>query len=375
MAEFMQLMENWDGYVALRERQAKYSDSAVASALDLLLNTGRMSSHRHEYLIREAITTSDFPGLFGFIIDRQLMAKYSAWVPNWRAYCATGLLPNFNQAEYHKVSGNDEYLPLVPEKTGYPAIVPVNGHYHRQVFKHGRSFDISWEAQINDLLQAFADIPERFATAAVRTVARDVTNIYASVGGPDASLFGAPIADVDGANVTNQGILALSVTNLGTTLGLMVAQADANGEPISVRGVHLVVPPALELLARSILTSAVVQQTGSATPVPTVNVIAQMGIQLHVDPYLPIVDASANHDGTWYLFADPSQGKAMQMDFLRGHEQPEVCMKASNKVSTSGAAISAFDGDFESDNTQYRVRVVHGGVALDPRYAYAQVHV
>lgn len=373
MAEFMPLMENWDGFVSLREKQAKFSESAVASALELLLNTGRMASHRHEYLIREAITTSDFPALFGFIVDRQMMAKYSAWVPNWRAYCATGLLPNFNQAEYHKVSGNDEYLPLVPEKTGYPAIAPVNGHYHRQVFKHGRSFDISWEAQINDILNAFSDLPERFATAAIRTVARDVTDTFASAAGPDVALFGAPIADVDGANVTNLGVLALDVTNLAITLELMAMQRDANLEPISVRGVHLVVPPALELLARSILTSTLIQ-AGAALPVPTVNVIAQMGIQLHVDPYLPIVDTSGNRNGTWYLFADPSQGKAMQMDFLRGYENPDICMKASDRVSVSGAAVSPMDGDFASDNTAYRVRIIHGGAAFDPRYAYAQVH-
>ena len=380
--EFLQLMENWNGFAVLKE-QRRFSEAAVAQTLDLLLNTDRLRTHRHEYLLREAIQTADFPALFGFVIDRQMLAKYSAWIPNWRAYCATGTLPNFNVAQYHKVYGNDEYLPRVPERAPYPETVQGTGFYPRQVFKHGRAFGISWEAQINDILRAFQDIPERFATAAARTVARDVTSIFSSPAGPNPALFGAPIVDVDGQNVVNQGNLALDITNLQTTLDLMSRQTDPNGEPILVRGVHLVVPPPLEFTARSILNSAYVQNVDLAgaanavptayVPLPVANVVAQYGLQLHVDPYLMVVDRTPTNDSTWYVFADPAQGKAMQMDFLAGHESPEVCMKMSNKIATAGGMVSPFDGDFETDNTEYRVRIVHGGAALDPRFAYAQV--
>lgn len=380
--EFLQLMENWNGYAVLNDHRRRFSETAVARTLELLLNTGGLASHKHEYLLREAITTSDFPALFGFVIDRQLLAKYSAWVPNWRAYCAVGTVPNFNVAQAHKVYGNDEYLPRVAERGPYPQTVQGTGFYSRQVFKHGRSFGISWEAQINDLLRAFQDIPDRFATAAVRTLARDVTSIYAAAAGPNPALFGAPIADVDGQNVTNLGVLPLTIPNLQTTLDLMTRQTDPNGEPILVRGVHLVVPPTLEFTARGILNSSFVQQVDTAgganalvptfVPLPVANVVAQYGLQLHVDPYLMVVDQSATNDTTWYVFADPAQGKAMQMDFLAGHEAPEICMKVSNKMTTGGGAVSPFEGDFETDNTEYRVRIVHGGVAMDPRFGYAQ---
>ena len=74
------------------------------------------------------------------------------------------------------------------------------------------------------------------------------------------------------------------------------------------------------------------------------------------------------------MFADASLGRAVQVDFLTGHESPEICMKTSNKVSGGGGVVSPFDGDFDSDDVQYRVRHVVGGTHLDPRYAYAQVH-
>jgi len=135
----------------------------------------------------------------------------------------------------------------------------------------------------------------------------------------------------------------------------------------------------LEYTARQILTSGVkmwVDQAGgagAAIPYPMTNVIPQLGIQLHVDPYLPVVDATATDDTTWYLFGDPAQGAAMEFGYLRGHETPEICMKASDKVSIGGGAISPMEGDFATDNIFYRVRMVKGTCQLDGRFAYAQV--
>jgi hypothetical protein len=375
MPEFLQLIENWNGYAPVSK--ARFSESDVAGVLDLISNRDRMPAHRHEFMLREAITTSDFPELFGFTLEREILARYRVITADWRAYCAVGTLPNFNAAEMHKVQGNDTLLPLVAQKGEYLVSPVTQAKYSRQVFKRGRQFDISWEALINDALSAFSSIPERFAEAVTYTRAYNVTDLHTSVTGPDTGLYGTPIADVDGQNVTNLGALALTIANLETTMQLMSAQTDVNGRPLGIRGKHLVVPPALEFAARAILTSALKQWTevgaGGGIPVPTANVVPQMGLQLHVDPLLPVIDASGDVNTTWYLFADPSSGKAIQMDFLRGHEDPEIAMKASDKVSVGGGSINPFDGDFATDNIFYRVRDVHGGAKLDPRYTYAQI--
>jgi len=375
MAEFLSLMEGWDGYAPVGRGQP--SEAAVGRALELLTNAKRLPTHRHEYLLKEAITTSDFPDLFGFVLERDILARYRAALADWRSYCAVGMLPNFNAARMHKVQGQDTRLDRVVEKGEYLVAPMSDAYYTRQLYKYGRQFDISWESLVNDALGAMSDIAQRFADAAIRTEAFQVTSLYAAVAGPNGALFGAPIADVDGQNVTNQGVLPLTIANLETTLELMAAQTDVNGEPIAVRGIHLVVPPPLEFTARQILTSTLKMWTesagGAATPYPTTNVISQMGIQLHVDPYLQVVDQSATNDTTWYLFADPAQGKAMQMDFLSGYEAPEICMKASDKVAMGGGLISPFTGDFATDNVLYRVRHILGGTQLDPRFAYAQV--
>lgn len=380
MDKFLTLMETWDGYTPVARQ---FSEAAVGRAMELLTNAKRMPSHRHQYLLREAITTSDFPDLFGFIIERDILARYRAVVADWRTYCAVGTMPNFNIGEEHKVQGQDERLDRVAEKGEYLVTPMHDAHYHRRVYKYGRQFDISWEALVNDALRAMRNIPQKFADACIRTEAFQVTSLYAAAAGPNPLLFGAPIVDVDTGAVTNLGALPLTIANLETTLSLMAMQVDINGEPIAVRGVHLVVPPLLEFTARQILTSAMkmwVDPAGAANavastfaPMPMTNVLPQMGIQLHIDPYLPVVDVSGNRNGTWYVFGDPAQGAAMQMDFLSGYEEPEICMKASDKVAVTGAPLSPFSGDFATDNVFYRVRHVLGGTQLDPRFAYAQV--
>ncbi len=374
MPDVLELIENWRGYSPVSAQ--RFSEANVSQFLDLLSNRERMPAHRHRYLMEEAITTSDFPNLLGFTLEREILARYRAAIPEWRAYCKTGIMPNFNAGEMHKVQGNDVLLPRVAQKGEYLVSPVDDSQYARRVFKYGRQFDISWEALVNDALSAFDDIPERFAESVTYTRAYNVTDLFVSATGPDAGLFGAPIADVDGQNVTNLGTLALTIANLETTMTLMAAQTDINGRPLGIRGAHLVVPPALEFTARAILTSALKQWTevgaGAGIPVPTTNVIPQMGLTLHVNTLLPVIDLTGASGTTWYLFADPSQGKAMQMDFLRGHEDPEIVMKASDKVLTGGGATSPFDGDFATDNVFYRVRDVHGGTKLDPRYAYAQ---
>lgn len=376
MSEFLTLMEGpgeWDGWNSVRG--ARTDPAALSHAIDLLENKAGWAPHRWKYAVREAITTSDFPRLFTQILDREVLARYKIWVADWKAYFSVRTLRDFRTVTRERVVGNDNRLPEVTEKGEY-LVTPVSECYDEySLKKYGRQFDISWEATINDYLGAFEDLPPRFANAAIRTEAFNATSTFVDVNGPHTLLFGNPIVDCT-QSVVNVGTLALTIGNLETTLELMAAQTDSQGEPIMVRGVHLVVPPALEFTARQILTSGLKMWTDDAGGVlvasPTTNVVSQVGLVLHVDPYIPVINTAGNQATTWYLFADPSQGAAMEFGYLRGHETPEICMKSSDKVSMGGGDLSPFSGDFATDNIFYRVRIVKGSTQLDPRFAYAQ---
>ena len=156
----------------------------------------------------------------------------------------------------------------------------------------------------------------------------------------------------------------------------MSNQRDYDNEPIAIDGFDVVIPPdkwkaALEATSPAALIATGLSATNAKERDTSANVTAMLPITLHVNPYLPIIDTT--HGTTaWYVFAKLSNGAAVQMNFLRGHESPELCMKNSDKLSLGGGPISAMEGDFQNDSAYWRVRHIMGGAVIDPRFAYAQ---
>jgi hypothetical protein len=370
--ELLETLKSWDGYQAISEiKKPEGYDARLKEVVDLLSNTKGLAPHRHEFLLREALTTSDFPYLFGDVLDRQVLASYKAVDPVWKAIVKTGRVPRiFPQIGGYRfaITGGDQYLAEVAEKGEYLASERNELRDAVYVKKYGRQFDISWEALINDDLGALQDTPARFAMAAVRTEHRLVTTAYAN----DIGTHGAGnIYDNATAGQINAYNIALTIANLELNVQRLQAFLDANGEPIMNRAKYLVVPPALEFTARQILTSTFKswhyggddEAFATAGPMPTTNVIAQAGLTLIVDPYLAVINATT-YPNSWYLFADPADIAVIEVDYLTGHERPEICMKASDKVSIGGGLIGPMEGDFATDNVFYRVREVFGANKL-----------
>lgn len=358
-------LEEVAGFLSNRERGISIPLARITEANDLIYNSmyqGKLvAPHVREFLIKEALTTSDFPYLFGDVLDRQVLASYKAVEPVWKAFVKMSTVRDFRDAYRFAMTGGDQYLEEVGEKGEYLASERGEEKFTLNVKKYGRQFDISWESLINDDLGALRDTPERFARAAVRTEHRIATGLYAG----NAVLYGHG----------NRSANPLTIANLETGLQYMDALTDANGEPILNSAKFLVVVPALRLTAKQILTSTqkmwVYRGDTDAGPtaMPMANVVSQEGLTLIVDKYLPILDTVSDEEA-WYLFADPKDIAALEMAHLRGHERPEVCMKASNKVTLGGGAIGPMSGDFESDNVFYRVRICFGGCRLDWRATY-----
>ncbi|MDD4986147.1 MAG: Mu-like prophage major head subunit gpT family protein [Dehalococcoidales bacterium] len=369
---FAETIKEAERYFTNREMGRQFTDEQIKECVDLLNNAKGLSPHRREFLIREALTTSDFPYLFGDVLDRQVLAAYKAVDPVWKLFTRSGKVPRiYPQTGGYRfaMTGGDQYLAEVAEKGEYLASERTETRYPVYVKKYGRQFDISWEALVNDDLGALQDTPERFARAAIRTEHRLVSGVYV------ADLVAA--ANLYAAGNANSGALPLTIANLENSIEAMMAFVDANGEPIMNRPKYLVVGPGLEFTARQILTSTTkmwVESPGAGAavrPFPTSNVVSQFGLELVVDPYIPIY--APNAVLSWFLFADPKDIAAMETDRLIGHENPEICMKASDKVAISGAPMSPMSGDFATDNVFYRVRDVFGCNRLDWRATYGQL--
>lgn len=371
---FEETIKEAQGFFTNREAGRRYTAEQIKECVDLLSNAKGYPPHWREFLIREALTTSDFPYLFGDVLDRQVLAQYKATESTWKKYVKVStvsrLYPQVGGYRFAITSG-DQRLDEVPEKGEYLASTRAETRYALYVKKYGRQYDISFEAIINDDLDALTDTPQRFAKAALRTEQYAVINQYADDDGTHAA---GNLYDKTTANEINGSVNLLTIANLEGGLEAMAGWRDAGGSPILNRAKYLVVPPALEMTARQILTSAAKTWTesagGGAVAYPITNVVAQMGLELIVEPWLPICDAT-NGDTAWYLFADPGDIAALEAGYLRGHERPEICMKASDKVTVGGGAITPMSGDFATDNIFYRVRHCFGICELDWRATYA----
>ena len=372
--ELMELTKGWDSFAPVRGNRGEEYEGRLVETINLLTNSRGLAPHQAEYLLREALTTSDFPLLFGDILDRQMVAAYKAVDPVWKLFSkGRSTVKDFRVAHDYLISGGDQILAEVAEKGEYLASERTELRYEISVKKRGRQFDISWESLINDDLNALKDTPTRFARAASRTEHRLISALYANDVGTHTEGAGGELYQTG----VNSAAGLLTIANLETGFETMAEMTDLGGEPIFNRPKFLVVPPALEMTARQILTSTIKswhyggdsEAFATAGPMPTTNVIEQLGLILVIDPYLPIVDTS-NGDTGWYLFSDPNDIAAIGYAWLAGHEQPEIVMKASDKVSVTGAPVGPMAGDFDTDNVFYRVRHVFGVAAYDWRATY-----
>lgn len=314
----------------------------------------------------EAMTTSDFPILLQSTLDGYLQAQYAQTQKTWTSWCRRGTVQDFRTSYVYKIWGGAR-LQKIGELGEYPATSMSEGRYPRTIDEYGRVMKISWKSIINDRLGAFRDLGSVLLAWAIEEETRLASGLLAISSGPNTALFGATVSDAaDAQAVTNKGSLALSIANLETTVALVRSQTNKNGSPITLNPKYLIVPPALEMTARNILSSATVIAPSGKQGAN--NVIPQIGLELVVDPFLPILDTTKG-GATWYLVCAPSgNGAALaEMTFLAGREAPQVRMKASNVEGGS-----PYDGSFENKTVEFRVEHLMGANPLDPRCAYAQ---
>ncbi|MCI0550524.1 MAG: Mu-like prophage major head subunit gpT family protein [Anaerolineae bacterium] len=333
---------------------------------------------RPMYHLQEAMTTSDFPFLFGDILDRQILAAYREWPTTWQNYAKRGRVRDFRTAKRFGVYGADQVLgAVVGQKGEYPyEEINEDTPFSLSVSKYGRKIRFGWETMINDDLDALKDQPERLGRAARRSEEKYTTQLFVDASGPHASFYTGgnknQIITANGAATNNP---ALSIAALQDGFKVLAAIKDQNGEPIVIETVELVVPPALEITALNILNALQIEITeaGGTSAQKLIAVNWMKGrTRLNVNPYIPIVASTANGSTSWFLFANPDNGRpALEVAFLIGHEEPEVFMKVPNQVRVGGGAPDVMDGDFETDSIEHKLRHVFGGTRMDPKMTVA----
>ena len=331
---------------------------------------------RPVYHLQEALGTADFPLLFGDIIDRQLLANYRETPFSYRNYVKVGSVPDFRAVKRFAMNGAEAVLPAVGQQSEYPEVKLSDSVFQYSVGKYGKKIPFDWETMINDDLDAIKDIPARFGRAARRTEEKFATTLFVDVNGPIAGFYNTAnknrIHTENGASVNNP---ALSIQGLQDGILVLDSQLDFDGEPIVIDAVELVIPQSLRIVAENILNSTElwINLAASATTQQLHTQNWMRGkVRLSINYYIPRVASTANGGTSWFLFANPEVSRpAIEMGFLRGHEEPEIFVKDPNAMRIGGGTASPMDGDFDTDSIQYKVRHVMGGTLIDPKATVA----
>lgn len=385
MSEFLELLETLraedasvsrlfgDAGQSLRRtnRNSPRYVRALAEAAELV--AGVYSGRRPMYHFQEAMSTDDFPLLFGDILDRQLLGQYTEWSTQWTMIARRSTVRDFRTVKRFAVDGAESILDKVNPGSEYPEAALSEAKYEYSVSKYGRRVPLLWEAFVNDDLDGLRGIPDRLAKAARMSEEKFVTGLYAGSTGPNGTFFAS-----GNKNVVTSGTLnpALSITSLETALTVIWAQKDADGNPIMTGPLRLVVPPALSVTARNILNATEIRVgKGSGTSTDQItakNWMAGEIAELVVNPWLPII-STTNGNTSWYLFSDPGVGRpAVEVGFLRGNETPALFVKSPDAMRVGGGGlVSPEEGDFDTDGINYRVRHVFGGTLMEPKAAFA----
>jgi hypothetical protein len=314
-------------------------------------------------VLQEAMSTSDFPILFADVLDRQMLGFYKATQPTWEKYCRKGTVPDFRNVKRFAVDGAEAVLGKVPELTEYPERALEESKDEYSVFKYGSRIDLSWEAMINDDLDAFRRTPERLALAARRTEQKFATELFVGKKGPNETLY------TSGRKNLLQGGPTLSLESLQKALTVLSEARDNDGEPILVDMVYLVVPPALQVVAENILHATQLNISGAAAGAAANSELwtqnwMRSRFELVVEPYLPVVASEENANTQWYLIASPSIGRPVaEVGFLRGYEQPSLYERAPTARRVGGGG--EVNESFTDDSLAWRIRHVIGGTRLE----------
>lgn len=368
------------GFVtSLTQSRARRDQTANPRYRRALLETVRLidrvrAGSLPAFWLQEAMSTSDFALLFGDVLDRQVLGFFAEQPQVFRNFMKVGTVPDFRTVQRYSVTGGEGQLLEVKEGGEYKAASLTAAKLGVSVKKYGRRMPFTFEAIVNDDLNQLTDTPRRFARSARRTESKFATSMYVGSTGPLTSLYTAgnknQIKIANGAVADNP---PLSLAGLQDGLTVLANMKDDDGEPIVIEAVHLVVPPELEQTALTILNAReIIVGADSAATRMTVDNWMRNRVKLSVDWYIPVI-ATTNGKTSWFLFADAKSDRpAIEFDYLRGYEQPQLFMKSPNAVRVGGGGlIDPFQGSFDDDTLDYKIRHIFGGGPIEPKATVA----
>lgn len=338
-----------------RTETVNISEADKKECVDFLRYLKTQPADYASYRIREALTTSDFPTLFGKVVEDILISNYTNSQPIWNQIAALRVVrqPGVNADQRDFLA--DVNIEQIPEGGQYPVGDATTDSWSIQINKYGGRFNLTLETILRDVFNALDDVAPRLA---YKMRAHEETLVLSQIfgaGGLNSTTF-------DGTNTLASNPV-LSRENLNAAIEQLVVQNDRNSDPIDLSAMNLIVPRHLEQTAREILeTREYTIIDGSGNEAKIVGNGVSSTLTLVVSPYNHKVITNARRlASTWVVTAAPTNGRApVYAGKLFGQENPVVLQENSRGLTPSGGLDIV---SFDNDTTAYKVRGFFGAAA------------
>jgi hypothetical protein len=306
--------------------------------------------------LREANVSTDFATYASNTLGKRLMRVYRETPSVWDRYTSIYSVPDFKPQSFVGITEGEDLIKFEEGSTYYDSKIAERTGASLTVETFGRTFSISRKALINDDLGLLRDVPGRMGRSAARTLARAIVAKLES--NPNAYDGIATFHNNHGNLITDP----LSEAGLGTAALKFNSQTDDNGNPITLTGQQIVIPPGLEITARRVLNSTEIHQPGSGgTPA------YGQGNLNPVQGYAPYaVERYFSDANNWYVFADPNEAPVLAVGFLNGQRNPQIMLRDPGMRLVLGGSDPY---SMEFDEISYKVRHEWGLAMIDWRGA------
>ena len=275
-------------------------------------------------------STSDFPHILHDIAHRSLLAAFAEVEETYSQWTSTGTFRDFRN--HDRIGWNAfENLELLPEGGEYKRDTFDDYKETAKIDTHGKMFNITRQAIINDDIGVFSQVPAMFGEAARRTIGAKAVEILVTNPkmGDGKALFHTDHGNV---NTTATDINTDSVSAIRRAMALNKGRrTQDDAQPSGIRPDILLCPLSLEdranVLAASetYIAGGVLGDNVSRTP----NVVRN-AFTVIADPRLDAISQT-----TWYMLS--SNRPAIEVGFLDGNQSPYL--EAKNGWSIDGVEM------------------------------------
>lgn len=286
-------------------------------------------------------STSDFTGLLANVATKSMLKGVDEAEETFQLWTVRGELSDFKPASRVALNSFGS-LPKVAEGGEYSFGSMGDRANQIVLAKYGRRFAITREAIINDDLSAFTRIPRAMGRAALRTVGDLVYAVL--TGNPVMGEDGVALFHASHNNVPTGAVISTSsVDAMRVAMARQKLPGQGSGSS-NIRLAYLLVPMALEGLARTVATSEF--EVGAATKNNTTPNSVRGTFETISDARLD--DSSATQ---WYGAANGQVSDTIEVAYLNGNDMPTLEQQAGWSV----------------DGVEFKVRHEAGVAPLDFR--------